>query len=260
MAIALASYEDRYSRWARLERRSGILLIQLHTNGAECIWGGHIHEELPLLFQDVGNDRDNEAVILTGTGGAFIGGVEPSTWPDAPSMEPTKMRRQIKHIFLALLNIDVPVIGAINGECRLHAMFPLLSDIVLASSDSVIQEAVHFENGVVPGDGAHIVFPMLLGPNRGRYFLLMNQELTAQEAMSLGVVNEVLSSDRLLSRAWEIAERMVARPRITRVFTKLALAKPLKRAFMEDMDEGYALEMIGLLTSGRIKGYEHMGA
>ena len=67
------------------------------------------------------------------------------------------------------------------------------------------QDAPHFPNGLVPGDGVHIVWPLVLGVNRGRYFLLTGQKLSAREAQTLGVVSEVVPRERLLSRAREIA-------------------------------------------------------
>jgi enoyl-CoA hydratase/carnithine racemase len=60
-----------------------------------------------------------------------------------------------------------------------------LCDIVIASDTATFQDDPHFLNGIVPGDGVHIIWPLLLGPNRGRYFLLTGQKLSAQEALSL---------------------------------------------------------------------------
>jgi enoyl-CoA hydratase/carnithine racemase len=59
---------------------------------------------------------------------------------------------------------------------------------------------------------ACIWFGLLFGPNRGRYFLLTGQTISAAEALKLGVVNEVLPLDRLLPRAWELAHEITARP------------------------------------------------
>ena len=106
-----------------------------------------------------------------------------------------------------LLNIEVPVISAINGPAWRHGEIPLLSDIVLAADTAAFQDLRAFlPNGLVPGDGMHIVMPLLLGMNRGRYFLLTGQTLSAQEAKDLGLVAEVLPPDKVLARAWEHAE------------------------------------------------------
>jgi len=64
----------------------------------------------------------------------------------------------------------------------------------------------------VPGDGMHIIYPLLLGLNRGRYFLLTGQTLNARQALDLGLVSEVLPRPQLLARAWELAEQLAQRP------------------------------------------------
>jgi enoyl-CoA hydratase/carnithine racemase len=118
----------------------------------------------------------------------------------------------------------------------------LLSDIVLASDTAQFQDAPHFSDGVVPGDSVQLVWQMLLGPNRGRYFLLTGQKLSAQEALALGVVSEVLSKDKLLGRAWEWARYITARPTLTRRYARVVLTQMLKQQMLEHVSHGVALE------------------
>ncbi len=105
-------------------------------------------------------------------------------------------------------------LAAINGPAVRHPEIPLLCDIVLASETATIQDSAHFNGGLVPGDGVHIVFPMLMRINRGRYFLLTGQVLDASEAKQLGLVSEVLPPADLLPRAWQLANNFTfVRPR-----------------------------------------------
>ena len=97
-----------------------------------------------------------------------------------------------------ILAVEVPVISAVNGPCSIHAEVPLLSDIVLASDTAYFQDLAHFPRGLVPGDGSHVLWPMLVGPNRARSMLLMGKKLGAQEALDWGVVAEVLPQDQLV--------------------------------------------------------------
>ncbi len=138
----------------------------------------------------------------------------------------------------------MPIIGAVNGPALIHAEIPVLSDIVLASENATFQDAPHFPRGVVPGDGVHVVWPLLLGQNRGRYFLLTGQTLSAQEAHELGVVAEVLARENLLPRAWQLAEQLIQQPDLTLRYSRVALTFQLKRQ-MQDM-LGYGLAIEGL--------------
>jgi enoyl-CoA hydratase/carnithine racemase len=244
----LSAYEGKY-RCARLRREGGILEIALHTEGASLVWGEVPHRELPALFHDVASDPDNRVVIITGGGDDFCPTIDVSTWPDAHTPEGwSKIYREGKLLLQNLLAIEAPMIGAINGAARAHAELGVLCDVVLASDDALLQDQ-HFLTNVVPGDGVHIVWPRLLGPNRGRYFLLTQQELSAVEALELGVVSEVMPRERLLDRAWELARRMAQLSPLTLLHTRAALTQSWKRALVEDLGHGLVLEGAALVST-----------
>src|ERR1700694_5535457 len=214
----------------RMERRDGILQITFHTNGGPLQWGELPHGEFPQAFRDIGSDPDNKVVIMTGTGEAFSG---PRATPDR------KLRRTAsawdktywegKHLLLNLLDIEVPMISAINGPALRHSEIPLLCDIVLAAEETTFQDSAHFPNDLVPGDGMHIVYPLLLGLNRGRYFLLTGQTLNARKALEFGLVAEVLPPDKLMARAWELAEGLTKKTTLLLRYTRLLLTEALRR-------------------------------
>jgi enoyl-CoA hydratase/carnithine racemase len=86
---------------------------------------------------------------------------------------------------------------------------------------------------------------MVLGPNRGRYFLLTGQKLSAHEAFRLGVVNEVLPPERLLPRAWQLAEQIAARPSLAVRYARVAMTQVIKRLMLDNLGYGLALEGLG---------------
>jgi enoyl-CoA hydratase/carnithine racemase len=132
-----------------------------------------------------------------------------------------------------------------------------MSDIVIASDTTLFQDAPHFMSGIVPGDGAHVVWPHLLGPNRGRYFLLMGQELGAAQALEWGAVSEVVPAGQVLARAMEIASMIAAKPMLTRRYTRVALTQRYKRLMHEGLSLGLGLEALAAIealpTEGRMK-------
>ena len=90
-----------------------------------------------------------------------------------------------------------------------------------------------------------MVWPLVLGPNRGRYFLLTGQKLSAHEALTLGVVNEVLPREKLMPRAWELAEQLVTRPRLTLRYARVAITQQLKKLMLDNLGYGLVLEGLG---------------
>jgi enoyl-CoA hydratase/carnithine racemase len=244
----LDDYAHRYSR-AELRREGGVLEIKLHNGkGESLVWDEPAHRELPDLFADVANDSDNRVVILTGTGDSFCDSVAFGDWPPLTATTWDKIFTEGRRLLTNLLGIEVPVIGVVNGAARYHAELLILSDIVLCADHAVFQDAPHFPNAV-PADGVHTVWPHLLGPNRGRYFLLTNEEIGAAEAKALDMVAEVMPKGDLLDRAWELARDMDTRNPLLLKYTRLALTAQLKRAVLTDLPFGLTLEGLAGISS-----------
>ena len=238
-------YSDKYQS-IKMERRNGILQMTFHTDNGPLHWGGVPHTEFSQVFVDVGSDPENRIIIMTGTGDIFTG--PPGTAPGTPKRSPREWDQTYwegKRILTSLLDIEVPMISAINGPALRHSEIPLLCDIVLASDNAAFQDSGHFMSGFVPGDGMHIVYPLLLGLNRGRYFLLTGQRIEAEEAKTLGLVNEVLPPAELLPRAWELAEQMAKQSDLVLRYSRVALTLVVKRQIHDLLGYGLALEGLG---------------
>src|ERR1700686_2670615 len=139
----LTDYGEKY-KMIRMRREDGILEMRFHTDEGPLRWSLAPHAELEQAFLDVGRDRKNEVVILTGTGDEFSG---PRVGPEGHNHARTPVTPdewdhiywESKHLQMNLLNIEVPVIGAINGPAFRHAEIPLLSDIVIAAAEARFQ-------------------------------------------------------------------------------------------------------------------------
>lgn len=245
-------YQNAYPN-ARLSRSpEGVLEIALHTDGGKLVFNGHTHEQFVDLFHDVGSDPDNRVVILTGSGDAFMDTISPEGFDFFTPRGYDKIYREGRKVLMNLLDIEVPLIAALNGPVLLHSEYVLLADIVLATPETAFQDQPHFDFGIVPGDGVNLLWPEVIGSVRGRYFLLTRQRLDARTAKDWGAVNEIVPAESLLARAREIAGELVKLPPLTGRYTRIALTQKLRRIIDEGAGYGLALEGISAAEVARL--------
>jgi enoyl-CoA hydratase/carnithine racemase len=245
------TYRDKFPN-ARLTRsESSVLEVALHTNGSTLVFNGHTHEQFVDLFHAIGSDPDNRVVILTGSGDAFMESIAPDGFDFFTPQGYDKIYREGKKVLMNILDIEVPMIAAVNGPVRLHSEYILLCDIVLATPSTVFQDKPHFELGIVPGDGVNLLWQETIGTIRGRYFILTRQELDVATAKEWGAVNEIVATDKLLARARAIAEELAKLPPLTSRYTRIALTQKLRRTIDEGVGYGLALEGISAADVAR---------
>ena len=255
----MAKFDDysRSYRFIKMERRGGILQMTLHTDGGPLQWNLDAQVEFVRAFTDVGADGDNRIVILTGSGNEFSG---PRLDPETPFFHGAKLTPGGVHeVFVnarkmvnAVLGIEVPMIAAVNGPAKRHADLALMCDIVIAADDVTFEDTAHFHNGgIVPGDGINVVYTMLMGLNRARYLMLTGQVLNAQEAKDIGLVAELMPREKLLPRAWQLAEQLAKKNDMLLRYTRMVLTHPLRKQLDEGLQYFLAMEALSTLDKAQ---------
>ena len=250
--MQFTDYQSKY-KTIKFNRTNGVLEITLHTRGSDALWGiseTSLHNELGLACADIAKDKENKVIILTGTGESFIAAMDDQERAPEPSLAAMwpRIYQEGLDLLEKLLALPVPVIAAVNGPALIHAEIAVLSDIVLAADHAEFADLAHVPGGAVPGDGVHTIWLMLLGPNRGRYFLLTGERISALEAQRLGVVAEVHAKENLLPRAWELAVQLAKLPDPMLRHTRRLMVRNLKKRIQEELDVGLAVEALAMLS------------
>src|SRR5580698_9070899 len=245
------AYRDSFPN-ARLTRsESGVLEVALHTNGGTLIFDGHTHEQFVDLFHAVGSDPDNRVVILTGSGGAFMEEIRPDGFDFFSPRGYDKIYREGKNVLMNILDIEAPMITALNGPVRLHSEYALLTDIVLATPETVFQDKPHFDFKIATGDGVNLLWPEVIGSLRGRYFVLTHQILDAETAKTWGAVSEIVPGSKLIQRAHDLADGIASLPPLASRYNRMALTRKLRRIIEDGLSYDLVLEGISAADAAR---------
>jgi enoyl-CoA hydratase/carnithine racemase len=126
-------YRDRFPNAHLTRSKTGVLEVALHTDGGVLVFNGYTHEQFVDLFHAIGSHSDNRVVILTGSGDAFMETIAPDGFDFSTPRGYNKIYRKGKKVLMNILDIEAPMIAAVNGPVRLHSEYILLADIVIAT-------------------------------------------------------------------------------------------------------------------------------
>jgi enoyl-CoA hydratase/carnithine racemase len=255
------TYRNLYPSVRMARDQNGILEVILHTKGDSLRWSFDLIEQFARAFRDIASDRGNRVVVLTGAGREYVG--PRANVPEGQIANMTQKAMgstpdprffvtgcgNAREMQNALLDIAVPVICAVNGPALRHCELALWADIVIASEDASFEDSAHFDlQGLVPGDGMHIIATMLMGINRARYFLLTGQVIDAREALRLGLVGEVHPQEKILARAHELARKFAQKSDPALRHTRALLTHPIKKQVLELANLGLMMESMAKLA------------
>lgn len=201
-----------------------------------------MHTDLADVFGRIALDHLTDVVLLTGNGKAFCAGGDIDWFQTITADEVELLFREGRKIVLDFLEIEQPIIAAVNGPATgLGASLALLSDIIVVSEGAKIGDT-HVKVGLVAGDGGCVIWPWLVGPAKAKQYLLTGDMLTGHEAAAMGLVNEVVLEDQLLPRAEEWAQRLAAGSQPAIRGTKAAVNKLLRESVNLNLDTAMARE------------------
>lgn len=256
-------YRERFQDFFALERREdGVILARMHTLGGSLQLNVQNHRALGQMLKTIGADPENELLILTGTGEDFMMDSDPDGFAledaDMPYWAYEYAYKDGRINVSSLVNdLEIPTIGLLNGP-GFHTEIVLMCDITLAADDATFFD-LHYDIGSVPADGIHSAFQELLGTKRAAYALLTGEAITAEKALEYGLVNEIVPGDRLLDRAYAIADHIMSQPRVTRRLTTQIVRRPWKKRIVDDLDGGFGIQMFGHVAKQKsIHGQSHI--
>src|SRR5687768_3292115 len=238
-----------YSRYKDLKIRRiepGILEIAMGEEGKLAVATASAHAEMAEVWLDVDRDDETRVAILRGAGKGFSAGGDLAMLEEMTRDAAVRARvwREARDLVYNMINCSKPIISAIHGPAVGAGLAAaLLADISIAAKNARLIDG-HTRLGVAAGDHAAIIWPLLCGMAKAKYYLLTCDTVTGEEAEKLGLVSLVCEQSELRQKALEVARKLAAGPQTALRWTKYSLNIWLRMAGPA-FDASLALEMLG---------------
>ena len=207
------------------------------------------HREITYVWREVDDDPDIDVVILTGAGKAFSAGGDFDMIEEIIDDFDTRAKtwKEARDLVYNIINCGKPIISAINGPAVGAGLVAgILADISIVAKSVSLTDG-HTRLGVAAGDHAAIIWPLLCGMAKAKYYLLTCDRLSGEEAERIGLVSLCVDDEELQNKALEIAEKLAAGAPTAIRWTKYSLNNWLRMAG-PTFDTSTALEMLGFTS------------
>lgn len=232
------------------QRKTGVAVVTMNRPEILNAVNWDMHDELEQVFVDLDRDKSVRAIVLTGAGRGFCSGGDQKSLDVDPKAIPSPTRGG-RHLVRNMLEVEVPVIAAVNGVAvGLGATLALMCDIVFASPSARFADT-HVTAGVVAGDGGAVIWPLLIGPARAKHYLMTGAFISAEKAAAIGLINDVVLDRDVLEFAIDYAEMLATGPRDAINWTKYSVNKIVKEYSHLLLDTSAALETMTFATPER---------
>jgi enoyl-CoA hydratase len=232
---------DKYEELKVERRGGGVVLITLDRPQVLNAMTYTMHGELARIWDDVDRDPETRVAVVTGAGRAFCSGNDLRN-PDPDYDGVREIMKDALLIVRGMIECEKPIISAINGVAVGAGLaVALLADVSVAAEDAKLIDG-HSKVGVAAGDHACLLWPLLCGMARAKYFLWDLEPLTGKRAAEIGIVTMALPQDEVLAKALEMAGRLAEMSQPAIRGTKRAINGWLRQA-MPIYEHSAALEM-----------------
>jgi enoyl-CoA hydratase len=249
---------ERYAKYSKLELScpaDGVLQIVLRGHGRANTLDGEIHREMAEIWRDIDADTAIRAAIVRGPGDAFAAGGDVSL-VESFGKDWEKMAggwKEARDIVYNIINCSKPVVSAIKGGAAGAGLaVAILADISIAGRTAKIVDG-HTKLGIAAGDHAAMIWPLLCGMSKAKYYLLLCEPLSGEEAEKIGLVSLCVDDDKVYDTALKIATRLAAGAQSSIRWTKYSLNNWLRTAG-PIFDASLALESLGFFGPEVLEG------
>jgi enoyl-CoA hydratase len=224
-----------------------VLDIQMKAINGKLPTAGHAgHGELTEIWRDVSRDDSVKVAVLRGEGQGFSGGGDLALVEDMARDFEVRSRvwKEARDLVYNVINCDKPIVSAMHGPAVGAGLVAgLLADISIAADTAKIVDG-HTRLGVAAGDHAAIIWPLLCGMAKAKYYLMLCEAVSGAEAERIGLVSLCVPQDELLPKAYEVADKLASGSQTAIRWTKYALNNWLRQAG-PSFDASLALEFMG---------------
>jgi enoyl-CoA hydratase len=240
---------SRYSGFDALDFEMldpGILRIVLDTPGKLNALGHEKHTQLTTVWKEIDTDPDVDVVIVRGAGEGFSSGGDLDLVEDMATSFETRARvfREARDLVYNVLDCSKPVVSAMHGPAvGAGLVVGLLADISIAARSARIIDG-HTRLGVAAGDHAAILWPLLCGMAKAKYYLLLCEPISGEEAERIGLVSMCVDDSELDATAMRVARKLQRGSKTAIRWTKYALNNWLRVAGPA-FDASLAMEFLG---------------
>ncbi|HEX3922513.1 MAG TPA: enoyl-CoA hydratase/isomerase family protein [Streptosporangiaceae bacterium] len=223
----------------------GVLLITLNRPEVYNAADEMMHSQLARVWADVSADEQTRVAVVTGAGKAFSAGgdlamVQRMT---GDHERVARMLAEMSDLVYNMINCSKPIVSAINGVAvGAGLVVALLADISICANEARLGDG-HVRLGVAAGDHAAIIWPLLCGMAKARYYLLTGEMVDGAEAERIGLVSKALPREEVLEEALRVAQGLATGPQLAIRLTKRALNSWLRTAG-PIFDQSAAYEML----------------